>query len=246
MKQKKLILISGLFFSYLAFGQLNEKNYYDENWEVCKQLNAKYYRIYESYDSINKVWKVKGFYINGNPQWIGTVKNNDPNSTDCFTAKCHGKSIWFNENGVKSEEGNFYNGELNGLAIYYHKNGKLYRKFNFVNGEMKDVFFIECDEFGKCQNVFYEIFSTHGDLNKWELITSEKDYKSSIIPMKGLLMETKTDKGFKQTIYVPLSLTEDFSIETIIDFISGDLNSGHGIIWGFKDWNDYYYTVSTI
>jgi S1-C subfamily serine protease len=54
-------------------------------------------------------------------------------------------------------------------------------------------------------------------------------------------METKTENGFRQTINIPLSLTEGFSIETIIDFKSGEKNKGHGLLWGFKDWDNYYY-----
>lgn len=54
-------------------------------------------------------------------------------------------------------------------------------------------------------------------------------------------METKTENGFRQTINIPLSLTENFSIETIMDFKSGEKNNGHGLIWGFKDWDNYYF-----
>ena len=68
---------------------------------------------------------------------------------------------------------------------------------------------------------------------------NEKDYKSSIIAGKGLLMENKTENGFRQTINIPISQSEDFSIETIIDLKSGEKNNGHGLIWGFKDWENY-------
>jgi hypothetical protein len=34
----------------------------------------------------------------------------------------------------------------------------------------------------------------------------------------------------------------NFSIETIINFKSGDKNSGTRLdLWGFKDWSNYYY-----
>ena len=63
---------------------------------------------------------------------------------------------------------------------------------------------------------------------------------------KGLLMKNYSDQSFRQTIHLPLDLYNDFSIETIVEFESGDNNSGHGLIWGFKDWDNYYSTVDRI
>jgi len=58
-------------------------------------------------------------------------------------------------------------------------------------------------------------------------------------------MQTNNENGYKQTINIPLNLNDDFSIETNIDFNAGDMNSGHGLIWGFKDWeNCYYFCIS--
>jgi S1-C subfamily serine protease len=152
----------------------------------------------------------------------------------------NGRTTHWHENGNKAREVDLKMGVPNGVWIDYYENGKLYLKFNFSDGKLIDKFFTECDEFEKCQKVFFENFASVENINDWQLIKNEKDYKSSIIAEKGLLMETITKNGFGQTINIPLSLSEDFSIETIIDFKSGEKNNGQGLLWGFKDWNNYY------
>lgn len=175
----------------------------------------------------HKIW-----YENGNLRYDATYKDGE----------YHGLFKTYYENGNKAREIEYSLGVLNGYWLDYYESGKLYRKFEFKNGELTDKFFIECDEFGKCQKVFYENFSTDDNINKWPLF-SEKDYKSKITAEKGLEMETKTTNGFSQLIRIPLDLENNFSIETIVDFKSGEPDSGHGIIWGFKDWDNYYYYV---
>jgi S1-C subfamily serine protease len=54
-------------------------------------------------------------------------------------------------------------------------------------------------------------------------------------------MKNKTSYGSKNTINLPLDLTKNFSIETIVSFQNGELNKGHGLICGFKDGDNYMY-----
>jgi len=246
-----------------VFGQTQEKIYYDEDWKVCNKSNADYYRLITFDENGKPLGKVKDYYITGELQWEGYFSYVDKydNSKDINEGHCiwyhkngnksresemvnnleNGRTTFWYENGNKAREVDYKMGIPDGIWIDYYETGKIFRKFNFTNGELNDKFFTECDEFGKCQKVFYESFANEENTNDWQLIQSEKDYKSSILPEKGLLMETKTENGFRQTINIPLSLTEDFSIETIIEFKSGEKNSGHGLIWGFKDWDNYYY-----
>lgn len=263
MKQRLILLVISFFISITLFGQTQEKIYYDENWKVCNKSDADYYRLITFDGNGKPLGKVKDYYITGELQWEGYfsyVDKND-NSKDINEGHCiwyhkngkksresemvnnleNGRTTYWHENGNKAREVEFKMGIPNGIWIDYYENGKLFRKFNFSDGKLIDKFFTECDEFGKCQKVFYESFTSEENLNDWQLVKNEKDFKSSIIAEKGLLMETKTENGFRQTINIPLSLSEDFSIETIIDFKSGEKNSGQGLLWGFKDWDNYYY-----
>ncbi|MCL2073104.1 MAG: trypsin-like peptidase domain-containing protein [Marinilabiliaceae bacterium] len=186
----------------------------------------------------HKIW-----YENGNLSADGTFKNEQP-----VTVK-----KWYRNGNLMSDE-KFENGKYEGNATYYYESGKLYRKFIFTDGKLADKFFLECDEFGKCQNVFYENFYSSDNVNQW-IIGNNKDLSSEILPEKGLLMKFKTDhNGFRNSINIPLNLTENFSIETVVDFKNGETNNGHGIIWGFKDWDNYsffgisangYYVIMT-
>jgi S1-C subfamily serine protease/antitoxin component YwqK of YwqJK toxin-antitoxin module len=263
MKQKILILLFLVTYGLTVLGQTQEKIYYDENWKVTNKSNADYYRLITFDENGKPLGKVKDYYITGELQWEGYFSYVDKydNSKDINEGHCiwyhkngkksresemvnnleNGRTTYWYENGNKAREVDFKMGVPNGNWIDYYENGKLFRKFNFSDGKLIDKFFTECDEFGKCQKVFYESFASEENMNGWQLVKNEKDYKSSIIAEKGLLMETKTENGFRQTINIPLSLSEDFSIETIIDFKSGEKNSGQGLLWGFKDWDNYYY-----
>jgi len=145
------------------------------------------------------------------------------------------------ENGKLMREMTGSNEELETDIIYY-ESGKLYRKFKFTDGKLADKFFIECDEFGKCQNVFYENFKSSDNVNQWA-IADNQDLSIKILSEKGLLMKDKTGKGFRNTINIPLNLTENFSVETIVDFKDGETNNGHGLMWGFRDWENFSYFI---
>lgn len=239
MKQRLLILTIGLFISLLSYGQQQEKIFYDSEWKVCKQSKADYYRLISLDENGKPVGKVKDYYISGELQWEGYFSYVDKydNSKDINEGLC----IWYYQNGNKSRESTMSNNKENGLTTYWYEDGTLARKMNFENGELIDKFFTECDEFGTCQKIFYENFYTNNNSNNWSLVTSEKEYESKIIAEKGLFMKSKTNNGFRQTIRIPLNLDNNFSIETIVDFKSGAKNYGHGLIWGFKNWDNYYY-----
>jgi len=171
------------------------------------------------------------WHENGNKARIIEFKNGVP----------VGQSIDYYENGKIMREAKFSNGKIES-DIYYYESGKLYRKLTYADGKLANKFFLECDEFGKCQNVFYENFYSSDNVNQW-WVGNNKDIYAEILSKKGLLMKDKTGNGFKSTINIPLNLTDNFSIETIIDFKDGETNNGHGLIWGGKDWDNYSYFV---
>ncbi|HCX22379.1 MAG: hypothetical protein CMB80_07335 [Flammeovirgaceae bacterium] len=144
-------------------------------------------------------------------------------------------------NSIKTGEGTFdSNGDIHGFLKLYHPNGYIYQLYEFNHGDYIGPFYTECDEFGKCELVVFEDFANDADLNDWP-IYSESEFSSEIIWDEGLLLTSNSNTGFKETIRIPLNQSDDFSIETTVEFISGDQNSGHGLIWGFKDWNNYQY-----
>ena len=137
---------------------------------------------------------------------------------------------------------NCYGNQLTNLDI--SKNTELTNHLYFGGNQLNSFDInnnsrIVCDEFGNCQMIFSEYFNSNENPNQWQL-TNETSYSSKIVSNKGLLMENKNG-NFIQTISVPVNTSEDFSIETTVNFIKGTDSTGHGLIWGFKDWDNYCY-----
>ncbi|MDR0537273.1 MAG: trypsin-like peptidase domain-containing protein [Tannerellaceae bacterium] len=121
-----------------------------------------------------------------------------------------------------------------GFTNLYLGNNKL-NSFNINNNSH-----IECDEVGNYQMIFSEYFNSEENPNQWKLL-NDTSSSSKILSGKGLLMENKNaDISFQSTILVPINSSENFSIETTVNFIKGNDSTGYGLVWGFKDWNNYY------
>lgn len=69
--------------------------------------------------------KFKTFYLNGNPEMIGQLKNN----------LNHGKWIYYFNNGNIESEGFFENDLPHGYWKWYYENGKLKEEGNYVKGK---------------------------------------------------------------------------------------------------------------
>jgi len=251
-----------LFAGQFAFGQKQEKIYYDKDWKVTTQSKAAFYRLCNFDDNGKPVGTTRDYYITGELQWEGKmiVIDKYDNKKDISDGLCtwyhkngqksrvstmvgdkeDGLTTFWYENGQKAREVDYKMGVPNGKWIDYYESGKLKFKAEYKDGKLVDKWVMDCDEFEKCQKVFFEGFKTTDDENGWEPADLE-DYKSEIIAGKGLLMKTKTDKGYAQWIHLPIEIEKNFSIETIIDFKSGEKNTAHGLIYGYKDWNNYYY-----
>jgi len=183
-------------------------------------------------------------YSNGKKEGLTTYWYENRNKMvelNYSNGQLEGISTSWYENGNKESEENHSNDQKNGLATYWYENGNKKYEKKYSNGKLEGKFIIEYDEFGSCQKVFHEDFVLKENINNWPLVSTEENNNSSIITKEGLLMENKTGNTFIQTLNIPLNLDDDFSIETIVDFKSGEVTSGHGLIWGYKDYDNYCY-----
>lgn len=238
MKQRLFILTITLFIGLLAFGQEQETIYYNSEWKVCKKAKAEYYRLITLDESGNPIGKVKDYYITGELQWEGNVSyfDKEDNSKDIAEGLC----VWYYKNGNKARESTMDNNLENGVTTYWHENGKIARIINLKNGEFVDKFFTHCDEAGSCRKVFWEFFGTSNNIFGWPLEDSQYE-ESIIIPEKGLSLRGKNSRQRIGTyINIPIEQSDNFSIETKIEYKSGEKRFSHGLIWGMKDWNNYY------
>jgi len=103
----------------------------------------------------------------------------------------------------------------------------------------------ECDDFGKCQWIINDDFSSN--LNKWPLKTDPEKGTAEIVKNQGLILRTNKDLSLAQWIKIDISQTDDYTIESNLSFIKGLEEVGYGIIWGFKDWDNYqYFFINTL
>lgn len=254
-----LTLLTILLFGFPALGQVQEKLYYDAEWKpVSKAASAAYFRLITLDKDGRPVGKVRDYYITGEMQWEGTLTYFD--RTDDHNNVHEGKCTWYYKSGQKSSEVSYINGKREGLAMRWHENGavsdeieyskgqlngawisyyesgKVESKYEFKDGKLLGKWFTECDEFEKCQNVFRELFRDNENEYGWKLTSN-----SSIVPEKGILVKADSQRGSFQYVHLPIDITKSFSIETTINFTNGDANSGNGLAYGFKDWDNYYY-----
>lgn len=250
--------------SVLACAQ-QEIIYFNEEWQrVYSPENAKYYRIL-TIDGYNKpVGTVKDYYISGELQWQGRLSSYDPYND--ASAKREGLCTWYYKNGQPSQESYYSNGKENGKLVLwdeygnktrqvdykmgvidgqwieYHNNGKPSLVAEFTNGQLKDKWITACDEDGNCDKVFIETFADNR--NQWGLV-NESGCQGKIVEGEGLSMHSYGDKGCGQLMNLPFDYGADYSFECTVDLVSGSRETGHGIVWGVKDWDNYYYFVIT-
>ncbi|MFN4813240.1 MAG: S1C family serine protease [Bacteroidota bacterium] len=96
-----------------------------------------------------------------------------------------------------------------------------------------------CDDFSDCKLVFTEKFKDNA--NQWPLINDEEKGIAEIMPEGGLHIKTNKKIDFGQWVKLDVNQTEDFSIESAIDFKGGSNDAFYGVIYGLKDWENYHF-----
>jgi S1-C subfamily serine protease len=241
--------------------QINEEitEYFDENWSRCDVKKAKYYRLITySAQNIPK-GKILDFYISGQKQsefnclyidylddnlnfYVGEGKwyfQNGRLSRVCdfsLTNRIQGNDIYYFENGIKSSEIYYEQGMMNGMYQQWYKTGKLKIVAYYEKGWLVDNKYIEYDENGLGALVYNENFVMNKE--RWEI--NGELYSSQINNKNQLEFELFNNKPIIRTNYITLEQTNDYSIESILQRKSGRGYEGYGIIFGFKDWNNYY------
>ena len=232
--------------------------YFDENWNRCKQKDASYYRLV-TYESDNKPQGVvKDFYISGQLQSEFTAVYLD---YDDEGKNFHeGEATWYFKNGKIEQKRYYYNNQINGKNTFYYDNGQIAQEANYNNGYLDGTYqswyktgktkliayyekgslvenkYIEYDENGLGSLVYKENFRVNKD--KWEAKT---EGSSSQITQDGTVaLHLSNDNITSRYNYVTLDQSSSYSIESIIQKKSGKGNEGYGIIFGFKDWDNFY------
>jgi S1-C subfamily serine protease/antitoxin component YwqK of YwqJK toxin-antitoxin module len=232
--------------------------YFDDKWNRCQQKDASFYRLV-TYESDNKPkGVVKDFYISGQLQSEFTAvyldyedegKNFHEGEATWyfkngkieqkryyFNNKINGKNTFYYDNGQMAQQINYRLGVYDGLYQQWYKTGKLKISAFYETGRLVENKYIEYDENGLGALVYNENFK----INKEQWERKFQDNISRITEDGNLSLYLNTDNLTSRFNYITLDQKSSFSIESVIQKKSGKGNEGYGLIFGFKDWNNYY------
>lgn len=233
--------------------------YFDDNWNRCQQRHAKYYRLI-TYEAPNKPQGIiKDYYISGELQseFYAVYIDYDDEGKNFH----EGEAIWYYKNGKIEQKRYYYNNKINGKNTFYYENGQLAQEIHYDHGDLNGSYkqwyqtgkirlsafyengtlqndkYIEYDENGLGALVYHENFLKNR--SNWE--SESKENISTILSDNQVLLKVLKDSPTARAGYVTLEQNSDYSIESIVRKVNGADNNGYGIIFGFKDWNNYYH-----
>lgn len=132
------------------------------------------------------------------------------------------------------------NGRPEGRMVEYFENGRVRRVTNYIAGRAHP-FVIESDSTGKSSGIFADNFSASAPEDYWVNNCAEEGSKLTIVKGWGLYAENTAGSRLFVTADIPQDNEHDFTIETGITFVSGSDFVGCGVVWGFKDRENYNY-----
>lgn len=231
--------------------------YFDKDWNRCKQPQAAYYRLitYEAPHKPNGV--VKDYYITGElqgeqtPVYIdyddeelnfieGEVKWYHKNGkmskrTYFLNNKPNGPEEEWNEQGAMESRRMYEDGVLNGDAIDFFPNGSPQRVMKYKDGQLHNNKFLEVAPDGESAFlVYYENFV-------WNAQAWVYDGPNGVsAPNMGnfVTMQVVPGRTVSGGIDTGLSPTGYHVIEGLIHN-PGSEKCAAGMLFGFKDWNNY-------
>jgi hypothetical protein len=225
----------GFCFVVLAIccnGQQNiNTSFFDGNGYLTYEETAVYYR--KNTDTVNFY---RSYFIENQNKYFEGFITNAVDTAD-YNNRYAGTCKWYNKNGTLKLLVHYNEqGLLHGLKQEFNENGVLRKQGVYENNLLKTGSYLETDENGFTALVFDEEFKNNE--SRWLLETNE--FVSSRIKLGGLEMTNK-----KNTNYVLFSDknidSTNFSIETSINSNYLTPESKCGIVFGFKDWNNYNY-----
>lgn len=208
---------------YYSDYNYNDKNYSgnsnSDNSEEIEYYNEDGIRVYSESEAYfyrtikydkDGIQTVIDFIGKNTPYMLAQIKYRDPNNRNKDIY--NGKRIWFYENG-----------DVHFIAFY-------------KDGVLEGNQYVEFDEQGTATLIFTDDFNDNR--NKWTI--SNKTDIFSTIESGFLYVESKNNYKIPMLIKYKIDQDEDFILESKFKLVSGDNNSGQGIIWGFKDWDNYF------
>lgn len=210
----------------------NEKFYFDRYGKACEESQASYFRQRDS----NNVYSCYNI-SNDKLLFEGRIRNasDEDDSQNIYQGNCR----WYYKTGTLKAERSFDAAGLEtGLSKYYYESGNLWKEIEYNKGKPANGTFIEYDEDGGRSRIFEEDFTNNS--NEWDLYLSEK----SSANISGGYLELAANSREGTSRYISRRIDADeYTVEAVIRI--SDIREGQrvGLLFGFKDWNNYNYVA---
>lgn len=232
--------------------------YFDNEWNRTDAKNASFYRIITYSAPHTPKGVVKDYYMNGQLQGEATFVyvdyddegknfNEGIMTTYHHNGKIKEQGTYFNnqlngpqtvyfESGKKQMEAMFSHGVPVGCTITYYENGNPNTVHSYENGELKNNKFLQFSESGEdCYLIYNENFNRNREL--WEyngangslVVNSDNTITMTITPGRSVSGGLSADFTPNNDIIVESYFHQNKSEQGVI----------YGMMFGFKDWNNY-------
>lgn len=238
---------------------VQQKEFFNEKWERCDLKKAKFYRLV-TYKSPN--WpsgKVVDYYISGVKQstyypvyidYDDDLLSFSQGTTEFYYesgklherathyGSCYGDTTFiYSEYGYKSGEIIYDKPGGSSVTTIYDDSGKIIRSWKSdENGAL----------IGGIRN--YETDGSYTEINRWIFGNDEeeqwkyngKDAKS-YLDGNRLRVDIKNNSySFTRRVKCCIDQSKDYRIEAYVEQVDADDRKPYGIIFGFKDWDNYF------
>jgi len=232
---KKLVFLILLLTQTPLISQSGIKSFFDKSGRACPEDIAYYYR-----QESDTAGFYRSFYTSNERVYFeGRLKqaSAEDESRNQYLGVCR----WYYKNGNQKQTREFNEkGQETGLSRYYYESGKIWREMEYETGNLKNNTYLEYNEDGTRSRIFEDDFLNNS--NEWDLYLSDK----SSATISGGILEIVSSSKEGTSRYINHSMdAQEYTIEAILDFSTLRSNERVGIIYGFKDWQNYHYFAIT-
>lgn len=233
MLKRYYILVVTFVLLATSFNAQNDapKLYFDKAGKNCSESVAYYYR-----QESDTAGYYRCFYVsNGKVYFKGKIKlaDSDDDTKNLYTGEC----FWYHKNGNLKQARAFNDKGLEiGVSKYYYESGKIWKEIVFENGRVKNNTYTEFNEDGSKSDIFEDDFNNN--YNDWDLYVSDKSIAN--ITDGNFELVSLSNEGTSRYINHQLE-SSSYNIEAMINVNEFKERDKVGIIYGFKDWQNYHY-----
>lgn len=263
MNKKILFLFLLNITSLCLTAQRTLKIYFTDKWLITQnKKDAEYYRVINLNSENKPVGLVRDYFMNGKLQYEANkiyVDTIDPrnDTTDGFArwyskkgqlvheafyvhGKKQGEHKYWYDTGVLKSISHFKDDLLDGDYVSYYDNGNYRTKIKYNLGAIEGKKGFYYNRYLTIHDYFYDSFSQPNNTYGWKLPVGD-DIKSKIVVDTGLFIQNNSSRDVIALVDIPLNEKRGFDLSIDIKKDSGEPTAGYGIVYDYKDENNYSY-----